>query len=82
MALNIPDDIIKAAQLSESEFRIEIALYLFQLERLTLGYASQLAKLSNQEFRKLLKERNIPLYNYDVEDFELDLKNLRELGRI
>ena len=33
-------------------------------------------------FAPLLKQRNIPLYSYDVEDFELDLKNLRELGRI
>jgi predicted HTH domain antitoxin len=33
-------------------------------------------------FRQLLKQRNIPLYSYDVEDFELDLKNLRDLGRL
>ncbi|MEP0886118.1 hypothetical protein [Microcoleus sp. FACHB-SPT15] len=33
-------------------------------------------------FRELLKQRHIPLYVYDVEDFELDLNNLRELGRL
>jgi predicted HTH domain antitoxin len=33
-------------------------------------------------FRELLKQHHIPLYLYDVEDFELDLKNLRELGRL
>ncbi|VXD14477.1 conserved hypothetical protein [Planktothrix paucivesiculata PCC 9631] len=33
-------------------------------------------------FRQLLKQRHIPLYSYDVEDFELDLKNLQELGRL
>jgi predicted HTH domain antitoxin len=33
-------------------------------------------------FRQLLKQHNIPLYSYDVEDFELDLKNLRELGQL
>jgi len=33
-------------------------------------------------FRQLLKQRNIPLYIYDVEDFELDLKNLQALGRL
>jgi predicted HTH domain antitoxin len=53
-------------------------LYLFQTDRLTLGYASQLADMPSNAFRQLLKHRNIPLYSYDVEDFELDLKNLQE----
>ncbi|MEQ9485485.1 MAG: hypothetical protein RIG27_24825 [Coleofasciculus sp. F4-SAH-05] len=30
----------------------------------------------------MLKQRQIPLYNYDIEDFELDLKNLRKLDRL
>ncbi|MEA5624705.1 UPF0175 family protein [Nostoc sp. UHCC 0251] len=62
--------------------RQEIAPYLFQTGRLTLGYASQLADMQPNDFRQLLKQQNIPLYSYDVEDFELDLKNLRELGRL
>ncbi len=55
---------------------------LFLTGRLTLGYASQLADMQLNAFRQLLKRRNIPLYSYDVEDFELDMKNLRELGRL
>ncbi|MCC5599458.1 UPF0175 family protein [Nostoc favosum] len=47
-----------------------------------MGYASQLADMQPNTFRQLLKQRNIPLYSYDVEDFELDLKNLRELGKL
>jgi len=31
-----------------------------------------------KDFRELFKERNIPLYSHDVEDFALDRKNLRE----
>lgn len=82
MSVEISDEILQASQLSPNEFRQEIALYLFQTERLTLGYASQLAQMSSKAFRELLKQRHIPLYSYDVEDLELDLKNLRELGRI
>lgn len=82
MSVVISDEILQASQLSPSEFRQEIALHLFQTGRLTLGYASQLANLHPNTFRQLLKQRNIPLYCYDVEDFELDLKNLRELGRL
>ncbi|KJH72585.1 UPF0175 family protein [Aliterella atlantica] len=82
MSVVISDEILQASQLSPSEFRQEIALHLFQTGRLTLRYASQLADLHPNAFRQLLKQRNIPLYCYDVEDFELDLKNLRELGRL
>jgi len=82
MSIVISDEILQASQLTPSEFRQEIALHLFQTGRLTLGYASQLAQMEPQEFRQLLKQRQIPLYSYDVEDFELDLKNLRELGRL
>ena len=82
MSIVISDEILHASQLTPSEFRQEIALHLFQTGRLTLGYASQLAQMKPNDFRQLLKQRKIPLYSYDVEDFELDLKNLRELGRL
>jgi predicted HTH domain antitoxin len=82
MSVIISDEILEASQLSPSEFCQEIALYLFQTGRLTLGYASQLAALEPNAFRQLLKQRHIPLYSYDVQDLELDLKNLRELGRL
>jgi|GEM_PF-148123 predicted HTH domain antitoxin len=82
MSIIISDEILQASQLTPEEFYQEIALYLFQTGRLTVGYASQLAQISPNAFRQLLKQRAIPLYNYDVEDFELDLKNLKELGRL
>ena len=82
MSVVISDEILQASQLTPDEFRQEIALHLFQTGRLTLGYASKLAGMSPNAFRQLLKQRSIPLYSYDIEDFELDLKNLRELGRL
>ncbi len=82
MSIVISDEILQASQLTPSEFRQEIALHLFQTGRLTLGYASNLAEMPVNAFRQLLKQRHIPLYVYDVEDFELDLKNLQTLGRL
>lgn len=82
MSVVITDEILQASQLSPNEFRQEIAIHLFQTGRLTLGYASKLADLAVNSFRQLLNQRNIPLYSYEVEDFELDLKNLKELGRL
>ena len=82
MSIVISDEILQASQLTPKEFRQEIALHLFQIGHLTLGYASQLAEIQPYAFRQLLKQRQIPLYSYDVEDFEIDLKNLRDLGRL
>jgi predicted HTH domain antitoxin len=82
MSAIIPDEILQASQLTPGEFRQEVALHLFQTGRLTLSYASKLAEMSVHVFRQLLKQQNIPLYVYDVKDFELDLKNLQSLGRL
>jgi predicted HTH domain antitoxin len=67
--------------MSESELLQEIAILLFQKEKLTLGQASQMAAVSQLQFQHLLASRQIPIH-YDVEDFEADLKTLQEMGRI
>jgi predicted HTH domain antitoxin len=41
MSVVISDEIIQASQLSPSEFRLEIALHLFQTGRLTQAHASR-----------------------------------------
>ena len=82
MSIVILDEILQASGLTECEFRQDIALHLFQTGHLTLGSASKLADMPPNAFRQLLKQRDIPLYSYDIEDFELDLKNLRQLGRL
>ena len=82
MSVVILDEILEASQLTPAEFRQEIVIHLFQTGRLTFGYASRLAEMPIGAFRQLLKQRKIPLYSYDVEDFELDLKNLQALGRL
>lgn len=82
MSIVILDEILQASGLTECEFRQDIALHLFETGHLTLGSASKLADMPLNTFRQLLKQRNIPLYSYDIEDFELDLKNLQQLGRL
>jgi predicted HTH domain antitoxin len=82
MSVLISDETLCACQMSDAEFKQEVALLLFEAGRLTLGHASKLAEMKSGLFRELLKKRNIPLYVYDVEDFELDFHNLQELGRL
>ncbi|MDZ7970038.1 MAG: UPF0175 family protein [Nostoc sp. DedSLP03] len=82
MSFIISDETLNACGMTAAEFKQEIALLLFESGKLPLGHASKLAEMDKVQFQQLLKERKIPLYSYDIEDFELDLKNLRELGRL
>src|SRR5918911_1319135 len=79
MELRIPDEIIQAAGLSEQELLQELALLLFQQDRLTLGYASRLAGIYQGDFMDLLAQRGIAMH-YDVEDLADDLETLLEVG--
>lgn len=79
--MTISDDVLAAAHMSEPEIRRELALALFQQEKLTLGQARRLAGLSHLDFQALLAERQIPIH-YGVEEFRQDLRTLREMGRL
>jgi predicted HTH domain antitoxin len=81
MSLVIPDEILQAAHMSVSELRQEIAILLFQKEKLTLAQSSRLAEMSQLAFQHLLASRQIPVH-YDVAEFEEDLKTLRELKHL
>ncbi len=81
MSIVISDEILQTTRMSEDELLQEIAIMLFQKEKLTLGQASRMAGTSQLEFQHLLASRQIPLH-YDVADFETDLKTLRGMGRL
>lgn len=80
MSLVIPDEILQTAHMTEYELRQEIAVMLFQKEKLTLGQASRLADLSQLQFQHVLASRHIPVH-YDIREFEADLNTLKQLGR-
>ena len=81
MLLIIPDEIANVAKLSEQELLQELALLLYQQNRVTLGQASRLADMYQGDFLNLLASRDIALH-YNLEDFEQDLQMLRDLGRL
>lgn len=81
MSLIISDEIVQATHMSVDGIKQEIAVLLFQKEKLTLGQASRLAGLSQLSFQHLLASRKLPVH-YDVPDFEHDLKTLQEMGRL
>jgi predicted HTH domain antitoxin len=77
MAVTIPDDVLTAARISGPELKQELALTLFQQDRLTLAQASRLADMSQLAFQGLLASRQIPVH-YGVEEFREDLRALRQ----
>ncbi len=81
MGVIIPDEILMAAGMTEAELGQELAIFLYQREKLTLAQASRLAGLSRLQFQHLVASQQIPIH-YDVAEFEEDLKVLRELGRL
>jgi predicted HTH domain antitoxin len=62
--------------MTEAEMKLEIAVMLFQKEKLTLAQASRFAGMNRIAFQHLLASRQITVH-YGGEDFEQDIKNLR-----
>ena len=81
MSLVIPDEILDTARMTAPELALEIALLLYEREKLTLGQASRFAQMSQLQFQFLLASRQIPIH-YDIAEFEADLQTLREMGRL
>jgi predicted HTH domain antitoxin len=73
MPVTIPDEVLKAAHISEPELKQELALTLFRQERLTLGQASRLAEMTQLAFQALLADRQIPIH-YGAEEFREDVR--------
>lgn len=81
MSVVIADEMLTKTRMTEAEMYQEIAVMLFQKEKLTLAQASRFANMHRIAFQQLLASRKIPVH-YGVEDFEQDIKNLREMGRL
>jgi len=81
MSLTIPDEIIKSTRMSIQELTQEIAIMLFQKEKITLGQASRLADMNQLQFQHLLASREIPVH-YNENDLKQDIKTLKKLRRL
>jgi predicted HTH domain antitoxin len=81
MPVTISDEVLALAHISEPELKQELALALFQRERLTLAQASRLAEMSQLAFQGLLADRHIPIH-YGVGEFREDLQTLGRTERL
>jgi predicted HTH domain antitoxin len=81
VSIEIPREVLHVARMTPEELRQELAVHLFQQGKLSFGKAREVAGTTAWAFQQLLGGRGIPVH-YDVEDYEQDLKTLKELGRI
>lgn len=81
LCIEIPREIMHSARLTPEELKKELAILLFQQNRISFGKARELAGLDVWSFQQLLGAREINVH-YDLDDFNDDLQNLKKLGRI
>lgn len=80
MSLVIPDEVLQSTRMSEVEMRREIAVMLYQTEKLTLAQAARLAEMPRFRFQHLLASRDVAIH-YEEADLEQGLEMLRALDR-
>ncbi len=78
MTVLIPDDILRATRMTEDELKLEIAIMLYKQERISSGKARAWTGLTVIEFQHELAKRGLYI-NYDVEDFQADVKTLQSM---
>jgi predicted HTH domain antitoxin len=78
VGLLVPDDLVRASGMTESEMRLELAVMLYRDDRLTLGQAARLAGLPQAAMLSELARRRIAVH-YGVEDLEEDLVAMKKL---
>ena len=82
MELTVAEDILMALNEKPAEFlknmRTFAAVKFFELGKLSLGKAAELAEMSKLDFIELLSKHGISVYNYPPEELEEDLSNIRK----
>ena len=77
--LTIPADVIPATRMTDEELLLEIAVMLFQREKLTLGQSARLAGMPQYRFQLVLAGRDIPIH-YDVDEYKEDVQTIKSLS--
>ncbi len=78
--LIIPGRVIEQVEMSPEQLLVELAVYLYDKEILSMGKAKALAQLDLIAFQKELAKREVYI-KYDYEDLLSDLSTLTDLEK-
>lgn len=81
ISIEIEREVVRSTRMKPAELKQELAIYLFQQGKLSFGKAREMTGLSVWSFQQMLGTRGIPVH-YETEEYEEDLKTLKEIGRI
>jgi predicted HTH domain antitoxin len=80
LSIDVPSDIFVAVNENAQEFKnlikTMLAIHFYQLQKLTIGKAAQLAGMHRLEFETFLSRNKIPISNLELEDIEADIDKL------
>lgn len=78
VTIEVPEELLQSAGLTEEDLLVELAIHLYKEQRLTMGQARRMADLDINRFWAELDKRNLSV-NYDENDLEQDLETIRYL---
>lgn len=71
LTIQIPDTV----DLDDKEARMALASKLYELGKLTLGQAADMAGYSKETFMELLSDYGVSFFNYSPDELDEDIKN-------
>lgn len=77
--LVLDDEFVRAADMTEAELKLELAIILFAKEKVSSRKAAKLAGIPFLEFWNELAKRDIPLINMSEEDFQKEIETVNSL---
>lgn len=78
MIVSIPDEVLAKIHFNKVDFRVEIAAYLYEKHRLSMGKARKVAGINQIAFQKELQKRDIYIH-FETSDLDNDINNLKSL---
>ena len=72
ISIDFPSDILLTLNKNENELKqdikLDLAIRLFWLQKLTIGKAAQIAGFSRLDFETVLSENEVPISNLTIDD--------------
>jgi predicted HTH domain antitoxin len=78
MTITLPSGFRAGSPVSQADLLKELAIVLYEREKLSLGRAARLAGMEKWAFNHLLADREVPMH-YDEADLRHDLDTLESL---
>jgi predicted HTH domain antitoxin len=79
MSVLISDELLQAANMSDAELKMELAVLLYQQKKLGLSKAREFAGIALVEFQQELARQQIPVFD-DLASLEMEISQFKSVG--